>query len=200
MSRKRRSLSSEDTDLWERVKRATTPMHPTAPKSFQSDPTQAKSVSAKEEPSKFFVPNFSIGTRVKPKTASHDLAPAIADHLQQTPVKMDRKAFTRMKRGKLSPEARLDLHGLTLAAAQPQLIRFVLHEHVVGSRLVLVITGKGKAKQDLGPIPTRMGVLRHQVPQWLSMPPLFSVVLQVTPAHRSHGGEGAYYVYLRRAR
>lgn len=200
MSRKRRSLSSEDTDLWERVKRATTPMHPTPPKSFQSDPTPAKSVSPKEEPSKFFVPNFSIGTRAKPKTASHDLAPAIADHLQQTPVKMDRKAFTRMKRGKLSPEARLDLHGLTLAAAQPQLIRFVLHEHAVGSRLVLVITGKGKAKQDLGPIPTRMGVLRHQVPQWLSMPPLSSVVLQVTPSHRSHGGEGAYYVYLRRAR
>ena len=200
MSRKRRSLSSEDTDLWGRVKRATTPMHPTPPKSFQSDPTPAKSVSAKEEPSKFFVPKFSIGTRAKPKTASHDLAPAIADHLQQTPVKMDRKAFTRMKRGKLSPEARLDLHGLTLAAAQPQLIRFVLHEHAVGSRLVLVITGKGKAKQDLGPIPTRMGVLRHQVPQWLSMPPLSSVVLQVTPAHRSHGGEGAYYVYLRRAR
>ena len=200
MSRKRRSLSSEDTDLWERVKRATTPMHPTPPKSFQSDPTPAKPVSAKEEPSKFFVPNFSIGTRAKPKTASHDLAPAIADHLQQTPVKMDRKAFTRMKRGKLSPEARLDLHGLTLAAAHPRLIRFVLHEHAVGSRLVLVITGKGKAKQDLGPIPTRMGVLRHQVPQWLLMPPLSSVVLQVTPAHRSHGGEGAYYVYLRRAR
>lgn len=200
MSRKRRSLSPEDADLWERVKSATTPMHPTPPKSFQPDPKPTKPAPVKEDPPKFTVPSFSIGTRAKPKTASHDLAPAIADHLKQTPVQMDRKAFSRMKRGKLSPEARIDLHGLTLAAAHPQLIRFVLHEHAVGSRLVLVITGKGKAKQDLGPIPTRMGVLRHQVPQWLSMPPLSSVVLQVTPAHRSHGGEGAYYVYLRRGR
>ncbi|WP_150121448.1 Smr/MutS family protein, partial [Sulfitobacter sp. HI0023] len=44
------------------------------------------------------------------------------------------------------------------------------------------------------------GVLRHQVPQWLSAPPLGGLVLQVTPAHISHGGGGAYYVYLRRQR
>ena len=200
MSRKRKSLSPEDTDLWERVKSATTPMHPTSTKIFQPEKKPTKTASKKLDSPEFLVPNFSIGTRAKAKTSSHDLAPAITDHLHQTPVKMDRKAFARMKRGKLSPEARIDLHGLTLAAAHPQLIRFVLHEHAAGSRLVLVITGKGKAKPDPGPIPTRMGVLRHQVPQWLSMQPLSSVVLQVTPAHRSHGGEGAYYVYLRRGR
>ncbi|MFG6543173.1 Smr/MutS family protein, partial [Sulfitobacter sp. M22298] len=53
---------------------------------------------------------------------------------------------------------------------------------------------------DGGPIPVRDGVLRHQVPQWLSMPPLSSLVLQVAQAHVSHGGGGAYYVYLRRNR
>jgi DNA-nicking Smr family endonuclease len=42
-------------------------------------------------------------------------------------------------------------------------------------------------------------VLRHQVPQWLRLPPLGNVVMQVTPAHIRHGGHGAYYVYLRRA-
>ncbi|MCZ4263335.1 Smr/MutS family protein, partial [Limimaricola sp. G21655-S1] len=41
---------------------------------------------------------------------------------------------------------------------------------------------------------------RHQVPQWLALQPLAQAVLQVTPAHISHGGEGAYYVYLRRIR
>ena len=46
----------------------------------------------------------------------------------------------------------------------------------------------------------RDGVLRHQVPQWLSMPPLSALVLQITQAHVSHGGGGAYYVYLRRNR
>jgi DNA-nicking Smr family endonuclease len=47
-------------------------------------------------------------------------------------------------------------------------------------------------------MPNRLGVLKHQVPLWLAMPPLASVVLQVTEASRGHGGSGAYYVYLRR--
>ena len=48
------------------------------------------------------------------------------------------------------------------------------------------------------PLPVRPGALRHNVPHWLHMPPLNAIVLQVRPAHRRHGGEGAYYVYLRR--
>ena len=67
-------------------------------------------------------------------------------------------------------------------------------------RHVLVITGKGKRGLDDGPIPQRQGVLRHQVPHWLRLPPLGAAVMQVTEAHLKHGGSGAYYVYLRRGR
>jgi DNA-nicking Smr family endonuclease len=76
----------------------------------------------------------------------------------------------------------------------------MLMSHTRGRRLVLVITGKGKDRDEGGPIPVRRGVLRHQVPHWLEVPPLAQVVLQVVPAHISHGGEGAYYVYLKRSR
>ena len=93
---------------------------------------------------------------------------------------MDRNAFDKMIKGKLQPEARIDLHGMTLAEAHPELIRFVLNAHDQGKRLVLVITGKGKRGEDFGPIPQRMGALRHQVPQWLALPPLGSAILQVT--------------------
>lgn len=109
---------------------------------------------------------------------------------------MDHKLHKRMTRGKMRPEARLDLHGMTLAAAQPELAGFILSCHANGLRLVLVITGKGRG--DHGPLPTRPGALRHQVPYWLHQMPLAKVVQQVTPAHYRHGGEGAYYVYLRR--
>jgi DNA-nicking Smr family endonuclease len=131
---------------------------------------------------------------------AHDLAPSLPDRLRQAPVQMDRKSFTRMKRGKLEPEGRIDLHGMTLDRAHPALLRFVLGAHASGKRLILVITGKGKSRDDGGPIPVRHGVLRHQVPQWLAQAPLRSVVLQIVPAHVSHGGGGAYYVYLRRHR
>ena len=105
-----------------------------------------------------------------------------------------------MKKGRLVPEARIDLHGLTLAQAHPTLNRFILDAVAAERRLVLVITGKGKVRDELGPIPERHGVLRHQVPHWLNSMPLKPHVLQIAEAHVKHGGAGAYYVYLRRAR
>jgi DNA-nicking Smr family endonuclease len=111
---------------------------------------------------------------------------------------MDRKRFGKMKKGRLAPEARIDLHGMTIAQAHPALNRFILDAAARGARLVLVITGKGKLRDEGGPIPERLGVLRHQVPHWLSTAPLRAHVLQVTEAHVKHGGQGAYYVYLRR--
>lgn len=136
----------------------------------------------------------------KPRRSTHDLAPSLPDQFRSSPVQMDHKSFGKMKRGKLRPEGRIDLHGMTLDRAHPALTAFILSSHRSGKRLVLVITGKGKQRDDGGPIPVRHGVLRHQVPQWLATPPLSSVVLQIAPAHISHGGGGAYYVYLRRQR
>ena len=130
----------------------------------------------------------------------HNLTPSLPDQMRSAPIQMDQKAFGKLKRGKLKPEGRIDLHGMTLDRAHPVLTKFILSAHGRGKRLVLVITGKGKMRDDGGPIPVRHGVLRHQVPQWLAMPPLSSAVLQITQAHVSHGGGGAYYVYLRRHR
>jgi DNA-nicking Smr family endonuclease len=134
------------------------------------------------------------------KKTPHNLMPSLPDQLGHAPVQMDKKSFGKLKRGKLRPEGRIDLHGMTLDRAHPALSRFILSSHKSGKRLVLVITGKGKQRDEGGPIPVRHGVLRHQVPQWLGMAPLSSAVLQVSQAHISHGGGGAYYVYLRRHR
>ncbi|SIO20107.1 DNA-nicking endonuclease, Smr domain [Vannielia litorea] len=146
------------------------------------------------EPRPVFVPQpFTLGATAQPRPAAEPAAkPAPA---------MDRKAFNRMRRGKLKPEARIDLHGMTLAEAHPRLMKFIHGVHADGKRLVLVITGKGRTRpEDEGPIPSRPGVLRRQVPDWLSRPPLSALVLEVTPASLKHGGDGAYYVYLRRTR
>ena len=113
---------------------------------------------------------------------------------------MDQKAYGRMKRGKLAPEGRIDLHGMTLDQAHPALTRFILGAQADGKRLVLVITGKGKPGDDAGPMPRPRGVLKRQVPMWLAMPPLAQAVLQISAANIRHGGDGAFYVYLRRHR
>jgi DNA-nicking Smr family endonuclease len=195
--RKPRHLSSEERALWDRVAERASPLHPT-----RED--QAPEFAPRPSPKRFVpqpdpLPEFQIGQNAN-ATRPHDLMRPLVDRLGIAPVNMDNKSFGKMKRGKLKPEARIDLHGMTIAEAHPELLAFILGSHTMGRRLVLVITGKGKDRDDGGPIPTRFGVLRHQVPQWLALPPLAQVILQVTPAHLRHGGHGAYYVYLRRTR
>ena len=84
--------------------------------------------------------------------------------------------------------------------AHPALIRFILTSQTRGLRLVLVITGKGANTSPYDPAPVQRGILKRQVPSWLRLAPLAPLVLEVREAHIKHGGAGAYYVYLRRAR
>lgn len=192
--RRRRNLSREDREIWSRYTRTTEPSRPDAPVEA-GDATSAPAPSPARDRD---ITPFKLGSRARAPLPGHDLMPAISDQVNKSPLRMDAKTHQRMRAGKLRPEGRLDLHGMTLDVAHPALTGFILSSHGAGKRLVIVITGKGKAKPDHGPIPTRLGVLKHQVPQWLRLPPLSGLVLQVTEAHRSHGGSGAYYVYLRR--
>ncbi|MEM6636840.1 MAG: Smr/MutS family protein [Pseudomonadota bacterium] len=141
---------------------------------------------------------FRIGSRSK--SQSSVALPATVSSNSPARHVMDKKTYGRMVKGKLRPEARIDLHGMTTGSALPALSGFIMRSHAAGLRLVLVITGKGKRVESHGPIPSRPGVLRHQVPEWLTRQPLAAVILEVRAAHRSHGGEGAYYVYLKRNR
>ncbi len=195
---RRRPLRPDEEDLWQAVARTATPMHPSPPKRSPMQQAMAHPPAAKPAQKPVAEP-FRIGEKVV-ASARHDLVAPLSDRLAAAPLRMDAKAFARMSRGKLVPDARIDLHGLTLAEAHPELIRFVLNAHGRGLRLVLVITGKGRKGRDDDPVPQRTGALKHQVPTWLHQPPLAPVVLQVAEAHLRHGGAGAYYVYLRRPR
>jgi DNA-nicking Smr family endonuclease len=62
---------------------------------------------------------------------------------------------------------------------------------------VLVVTGKGTVRGERGHSGER-GVLKRQVPMWLSLPEFRSFVVGFEDAHVGHGGEGALYVRLRR--
>ncbi|MBT8410625.1 MAG: Smr/MutS family protein, partial [Octadecabacter sp.] len=189
--KKPRHLSAEERALWELVAKRADPLDARAQKSPRPTPRKPDPKPARRAPDP--LPSFHVGERVD-HSSDHDLLPSLSQQLKSQAVQMDQKAYGRLRRGKLKPEARIDLHGMTLAQAHPALTGFILRSAGEGLRLVLVITGKGKARDDGNPIPTRFGVLRHQVPQWLAMAPLGGVVMQVTEAHLKHGDHGAYYV------
>lgn len=196
MSRRRRTLSPEDIELWQRVAATTIPLHK---KSIGRHPDPAPK-RRQVKPSLVLPDDFALGAADMAPRTRIALQPTIEEAVAAHPLRMDPGTFRKMKRGKSEPQARIDLHGMTLAEAHTALIGFILRAQTVGYRLVLVITGKGRRTEDAGPIPQRMGALRHQVPHWLHAPPLGAVVQQIVPAHQRHGGAGAYYVYLRRPR
>ena len=197
MVRRPRHLSAEDKALWKKVAESTERLNPARP---LAEFPPAELLGEPKKPAKTSNPKFRVGEKSKSSSKSHNVAPTLSDSVARQALSMDKKAFGKMKKGRMAPEARLDLHGMTIAQAHPVLMRFILDAAAMDRRLVLVITGKGKHRDDGGPIPVRFGVLRHQVPQWLQSAPLRQHVLQVSEAHLKHGGQGAYYVYLRRQR
>jgi DNA-nicking Smr family endonuclease len=106
----------------------------------------------------------------------------------------------RLKRGALEPDAKIDLHGRTEAAAHRALLTFLVNGQAMGNRLVLVVTGKGNPKNDDTTSWTMRstGVLKEMVPRWLKEPDFARLIAKVQPAHIRHGGGGALYVYLRK--
>lgn len=179
----RRRLTENEIALWKKVIETAKPLH-SHPDAETPAPAAPSAPVAK--------PTVRRPVEMSPKPAVQAQPP------HRPPIQMDSKAFGRMKRGKLEPEGKIDLHGMTLNQAHPALTRFILDSQSQGRRLVLVITGKGKSARDDGPIPVPKGIIRRQAQFWLNAPPLDRAVLQVAPAHIRHGGDGAFYVYLRK--
>jgi DNA-nicking Smr family endonuclease len=109
------------------------------------------------------------------------------------PGRVDGATEQRLQRGQVAVEARIDLHGLNQQEAFSALMRFTDLSVRAGRRMVLVVTGKGGVGRG-------GGVLRRNVPAWLMASPLAGRILTVAPAHTRHGGDGAFYVLLRRNR
>ncbi|WP_370156190.1 Smr/MutS family protein [Ferrovibrio sp.] len=135
------------------------------------------------------------------KAEARPLAPLPAGSERPLP-QMDKRLRQRFQRGELPVEARIDLHGLTLANAERALSRFLRDGIAQQKRCLLVITGKGSSGSsaaELGFHPGR-GVLRAWLPDYLRRGPWREQVLGVAPARPDMGGSGAFYVLLRRQR
>jgi DNA-nicking Smr family endonuclease len=177
--RRRRSLSAEEHALWESVARQVKPLRATRrlvrPQVVDGE-TPAPSAAATTRAAS------PVKIAPPPKPQAPPLAP------------IGRRERAKLSRGKQEIDARIDLHGMTQVRAHRALFGFLQRAHHEGLTFVLVITGKGKIGD------TERGVLRRQVPQWLALPEFRTLVVGFEEAHVGHGGEGALYVRVRRAR
>lgn len=107
----------------------------------------------------------------------------------------DRDVSRALSRRKLSPEATIDLHGMTLAVAERAVTRFLERVTAQDMRVVLVVTGKGLRDEGGRTIDGR---IRSEFVGWLNRGDNRARVRAVRAAHAHHGGTGAFYLLLRR--
>jgi DNA-nicking Smr family endonuclease len=142
-------------------------------------------------------------TAPEPSASASSSAAAVREPSPKPPgppplVPLDRKLKRSLARGRDAIDSALDLHGLNQAEAHHALRSFLLDAQARGHRLVIVVTGKGKAGTSSWI--DEPGVLRRLAPHWLRAADLRGIVLGFEEAARQHGGAGALYVRLRRAR
>ena len=107
----------------------------------------------------------------------------------------------RLMRGREEIDGTIDLHGMRQVEAHAALTRYIHARHARGDRTILVITGKGLKKlEDDAAVIVERGVLRQMLPIWLTEANLAPLVAGWDMAAQNHGGDGAFYVRLRRER
>jgi DNA-nicking Smr family endonuclease len=181
--RRKRGLSKEEVTLWESVARQVKPLRKRhrAPKSPVAPPESETKAAPKPVASP------------KPPVPAPIIAPPRPEPPPLAPI--GRRERSHLSRGRKEIDARLDLHGMTQTRAHRALFGFLQRAHHDGLTFVLIITGKGKMGSE-----SERGVLRRQVPLWLSLPELRTLVVGFEEAGIGHGGEGALYVRVRRSR
>jgi DNA-nicking Smr family endonuclease len=105
---------------------------------------------------------------------------------------IDRNTDKKLKKGKMPIDSRLDLHGLTKVEAYETLKSFIERNYLEGKRNLLIVTGKGSREGT--------GIIKKSFPIWIQEQVIIQYVLQFYPAQPKDGGDGAFYVLLRRKR
>ena len=132
---RKRPPTAEELQLWQKVTETVAPL---------GRPAAGEADGRRKSPT----------PRPKRKAAAKPApAPPAAGHAAETRAAeappalspIDRRTRSRLDRGAVAIDARIDLHGMTQAAAERRLRRFLADAQADGAKLVLVITGKGRS-------------------------------------------------------
>ena len=108
------------------------------------------------------------------------------------------KKFSKQKNIKIRS---LDLHGYSLDDANIKVKQFIEESFDYDVEKIIIVTGKGiHSQNDKDPyISLKLGILRYSVPDFLrNNLSLNHLIKEITPARIEDGGEGAFYIYLRK--
>ncbi len=186
-----RRLAPEEAALWKRVIETVKPIAP----------VKAAAVEAEPKPLPFRG-GIGVGpvslTEPKVKRIGPTPSPSPKGEGSKEDATLDGTWDRRLSRGLIAPESAIDLHGHNLASAYDRLDKGLEQALAQGDRVLLLITGKPPAPESERP--HSRGAIRAAVGDWLKASRFADRIAAVRGAHPRHGGAGALYIVLRRAK
>ena len=95
----------------------------------------------------------------------------------------------------------IDLHGYSLDHANKKIEEIIINAHERGVDKIIVVTGKGlHSENNKNPYVSKdLSILKHSVPEFISKNKnLMSIIHEITDANIEDGGEGAFYIFLKK--
>ena len=136
-----------------------------------------------------------IKNLVQPKTTATELKKNNKNRIEIT------KINKKLKKGKISPDKKIDFHGMSLIEAEELLCNTVISCYNTNKRCILFVTGKGvNKKEEDYRSETRLyyGKIRSAFSSWIRKPEIEKYILSVEQASMEFGADGAFFVYLRK--
>lgn len=181
-----RGLTAEEQAAWSRLAASVTPLAGrTAPRAATGQPMPVQPQPIVPSPPK----RAPITARKAP------MAPLPRPIASELDSHWDR----RLKAGQVTPDYTLDLHGHTLDGAYLRITSGLDQARAMGARVVLVIAGRSRPV-DPADRQHKRGAIRAKLLDWIAASHHADAIAAVRKAHQRHGGEGALYLVLKRAR
>jgi DNA-nicking Smr family endonuclease len=95
----------------------------------------------------------------------------------------------------------IDLHGYTLEQANKSIESFIIKSYEESTNKLIVVTGKGLHSQnEKDPYASKeLSILKYSVPEFISKnKDLMNIIYEIKDANIEDGGEGAFYIFLKK--
>ena len=107
-----------------------------------------------------------------------------------------------IKKGSFHIDKKIDFHGKSLLESEDQFNNTIIESYNSGQRCLLFVTGKGlfKSKNYEESYKPKLyhGIIRASFIEWVRSKKFSKYILSFEQALIEHGGDGAFYVYLRK--
>ena len=122
------------------------------------------------------------------------------DEFTKSTEKLPNKDIKYSKNNKVKTRS-IDLHGYTLDEANKTVEDFITKSFEENVNKLIVVTGKGlHSDNEKDPyVSKELGILKYSIPEFISNHSnLMSMINDMTDAKIEDGGEGAFYIFLKK--